>query len=492
MRLVTKLVVLLIAGICAILSVDGYVTVRREVNLFDAEVRRDARVVGQVLDLAIGEVWATQGKARALELIDHADREIPEVHLRWVASDDAVAEPAPHLPAALSQALQSGQPVSAPAPTDERLLYTYVPTEARGRLPGALELGESLEPRDAYIKETTARIAVAVGATVAVCAALALVLGVWVVGRPIHQLVRQARAIGAGELTARTSLSTRDELGELATEMNDMGAHLLTARQRLAAETEEKLRAVAQLRHADRLSTIGKLSSGVAHELGTPLNVVSQRAAMIERSEVTGDEALDSARVIREQASRMEGIIRQLLDFARRRSPRIAPEDLTNVASQTISLVQPLADKRRVRVRAAWSPDASRMPASVDSELLVQAVTNLLINAIHASPQDAEVIVSVDRQRATPPADVDATAGMYCTIAVEDFGAGISDDALPHIFEPFFTTKDVGEGTGLGLSVAYGIVRDHGGWIRVDTGDSGSRFTVFLPVAEAAVAARAS
>ena len=126
--------------------------------------------------------------------------------------------------------------------------------------------------------------------------------------------------------------------------------------------------------------------------------------------------------------------------------------------------------------------DPGPVMARVDLEQMTQVVVNLVMNAVHASRPGGAIAILLDRARAVPPAE-DGRGELPCTrIAVRDEGAGIPPEALPHIFEPFFTTKDIGEGTGLGLSVAYGIVKDHGGWIDVvSRPGEGSAFTVWLP-----------
>src|SRR5204863_590761 len=125
---------------------------------------------------------------------------------------------------------------------------------------------------------------------------------------------QKARRVGTGDLSGPLHLRQRDELGELANEINLMC-------ERLAEERGAREQATEQLRHADRLTTVGKLASGLAHELGTPLNVVRGRAKLIVDHEVEGKEVTDSARIVVEQAERMTALIRQLLDFARPRAP---------------------------------------------------------------------------------------------------------------------------------------------------------------------------
>jgi signal transduction histidine kinase len=236
---------------------------------------------------------------------------------------------------------------------------------------------------------------------------------------------------------------------------------------------------IEQLRHADRLSTVGKLASGIAHELGTPLTVVSGRARLIADG-LSGEETRESALTIADQAQRMTRIIRQLLDFARRRSAAKSPEDLRAVARQTVSLLSPLADKRGARITLD-EPDTPLM-AEVDVGQLQQALTNLVVNAIQAMPRGGAVRCAVGRAPARPPADHGGAEGEYLSVAVTDEGEGMSEETMAHIFEPFFTTKPVGEGTGLGLSVTYGIVKDHGGWIELESSPgAGTRFTIRLP-----------
>jgi signal transduction histidine kinase len=234
-----------------------------------------------------------------------------------------------------------------------------------------------------------------------------------------------------------------------------------------------------QLRHADRLNTVGKLASGIAHELGTPLNVVSGRARMIARG-APPEEAVDNARIIAEQVDRMAKIIRQLLDFARPRGAQKAPADLATLARQTLSLLEPLGKKRAVGLHFEERAGAGAR-AEVDAGQLQQVLTNLIMNGIQATRGGGDLSVTIERVRARPPADHGGPEGDYIAIRVADQGDGIPPEVLPRVFEPFFTTKDIGEGTGLGLSVTYGIIQEHGGWIDVQTEvKKGSTFTVYL------------
>jgi signal transduction histidine kinase len=254
-------------------------------------------------------------------------------------------------------------------------------------------------------------------------------------------------------------------------------------RERLELEVSRRESAVEQLRHADRLNTVGKLASGLAHELGTPLNVVAGRASLIASRRVAGDEACKSAEVIVQQTERMSAIIRNLLSFARRGGARKSPLDLSRLVRETVALLEPLAKKQGVEIHVM---NGTPHVAPVNAGELQQVLTNLVMNAVQAMPKGG--VVRVTLEQGPVPADhgrASRSSTPYARIRVKDEGTGIAPDVLPHIFDPFFTTKDVGDGTGLGLSVTFGIVRDHGGWIEASsTLGEGAEFVVYLPQAD--------
>jgi signal transduction histidine kinase len=315
---------------------------------------------------------------------------------------------------------------------------------------------------------------------VVACGLVAWLVGLRLVGKPVQALVEKARRIGRGDFSGPLVLSRGDELSQLAGEMNGMAADLEDALRKVQNESAARVRAVEQLRHADRLGTVGKLASGLAHELGTPLNVVAGRAKMIANGEIEdAAEGVESARIIADQAERMTRIVRQLLDFARHRPAEKRRTDLGALARQTASLLAPIAFEQGVTV--GYEEPAEPVFARIDAAGIQQALTNLLLNAIQASRPGSGVTISL---AAHENANVvkGSYEGPWALIGVRDHGAGISDEAMPQLFDPFFTTKPVGEGTGLGLSVSHGIVEEHGGLIEVASEPSrGSCFQVWLP-----------
>ena len=200
---------------------------------------------------------------------------------------------------------------------------------------------------------------------------------------------------------------------------------------------------------------------------------------MLFRSEVPPEEAPASAKIIHSQTERVTKIVRQLLDFARRRVPNRTEIDLGELADRATQLLATLAKKSRVDVKLA---PIENVKLQVDAAQIEQALTNLVMNGIHAMPEGGDLTISVREEKAAPRDQPDRLK-RCAVVEVSDTGVGISDANLERIFEPFFTTKGVGEGTGLGLSVTHGIVADHGGWMQAASEEGkGSRFTLYLPV----------
>ena len=465
MRLTLRLLVALTLAALVILGANGYFRVRRELAFFEDDMRRDARLAGRILARAVRDAWRVGGEDAGLAIVRDASLSRQHIEVRWTWLDDASLRD--ELDPALLARARDGEIIAQHAISGEgEHLITLVPVMVPGGQLGAIELSEPLADEANYIRDSIRDSVVATFLLIGTMAAASLAIGVVFIGRPTRALVAKARRAAEGDLGGPLRLPQRDELGQLARELDAMCERLAESRDRAAAETDARIRAVEQLRHADRLTTVGMLASGVAHELGTPLNVVGGRAQMIEGGEVTGDELRDSARIIREQTARMTTIVRQLLDFARRRPPRCEQVALRPIVARVLALVETIARKRRVELNLTGD-DAT---AWVDEDQLEQALLNIVVNALQATPPGGTVEVGVGA--ATP----------WASVRIADTGAGMDEATLARVFEPFFTTKGVGEGTGLGLAVTYGIVREAGGRIDVESRPgAGSAFTVHVP-----------
>ncbi|HYB12940.1 MAG TPA: HAMP domain-containing sensor histidine kinase [Myxococcota bacterium] len=483
MRLVRKLTLTLLAGFAVIFAIQAWLSMREFAEAYEADISRDHRVMGRALAAAVAASLRDHGPDAAVSMIAEADARELQTEIRWVHLDAAPGSPgAPALPREQVVPAELGHDVSLVDRSrgNHGMVYTYTPVVVDGRVAGEIELSQSLEGEQRFIHVRFLHEIAVTAALVLVCGGVAWLLGVRLVGEPVRQLAEQARRIGAGDLSSRINLRQHDELSLLADEMNTMTDNLAEARVQLESETAARLAAIEQVRHADRLATVGQLASGIAHELGTPLNVISGHAAMIASGEVFSElETRETACVIHEQTNRMVGILRQLLDFARRKSTERSPADLVKLARETVAFLEPLAAKRGVVLD--FVDRELVVPAEVDTGQIEQVLTNLVVNAIQASPPGAHVQVQAMTRRLAPKEGNGSERRCVC-VEVRDRGEGISGGDRARIFDPFFTTKPVGEGTGLGLSVAYGIVADHGGWIDVTSeAGRGSVFTVWLP-----------
>ncbi|MEZ6185364.1 MAG: HAMP domain-containing sensor histidine kinase [Planctomycetota bacterium] len=472
MKLTHKLTALLVAGNCAVLCGYGLLARARELAMFEAAMERETFRAGSTLLAAVEPTWGRAGRDAAVDLIAHASGRQPDRAFRWYPELEA-------LPVRERLAREGRAFVRR-----EGALHTWIRFAPPGEPEGALEVTQAMEEDLAYVRSSTSLLATATLASVVVSGAIAFGVGSALVGRPIQALVARVREVGAGDLAARLDLGRRDELGALADALDRMAADLQAASARASAEAEARRATLNQLRHAERLATVGRLAAGVAHELGTPLNVVLARAKLLERQRGEPERVEAHAAAVREQTQRMTRIIRQLLDFARGGDAEKRRVDLVAVARGVIEALAPLARKRGVAFAlegadAAW--------AVADPTQIEQVLTNLLMNAAHASPEGERVELRVARVQGDPPPDHDATPGPRWCLEVRDRGPGVPLELQQRIFEPFFTTKDVGEGTGLGLPVAHGIVVEHDGWIELDSAPGeGATFRVLLPCAEEA------
>jgi two-component system NtrC family sensor kinase len=234
---------------------------------------------------------------------------------------------------------------------------------------------------------------------------------------------------------------------------------------------ERELR--VRLMESDRLAAVGELVAGVAHEVNNPLSSISAFAQLLLRDGTMTPSQRESLEVIRAETMRASQVVKDLLAFARRSEPQSAPLDLNGVVGRTLRMRQYQFNEASVRVEAELAADLPSV--SGDARQLQQVCLNLLTNAVQAMSPGGGVL----RVHTYQTNDL-------VRLEVKDTGPGIPVDARAHIFEPFFTTKKEGEGTGLGLSVSYGIVTTHGGTIEVaETGPGGTTFRVTLPAASA-------
>jgi two-component system NtrC family sensor kinase len=293
---------------------------------------------------------------------------------------------------------------------------------------------------------------------------------------PIHS---RGRILGTLSL-GRQSSDTFDEREVALVEATADQIGIALDNARLYSETvrqlEELRRTQAQLIHAEKLSAVGELASGVAHEINNPLTtILGQAHLLLERAEVT-PHLRERLTIIADEASRAARIVQNLLLFSRHYPPERRPCGLADQVRRVLELKAYQLERDNIQIRTEFE---TCPPVSADENQLQQVVLNLVQNAHQAMAHQSDERVLTVRVRALNPA--------AAAIEVLDTGAGITPDALPRLFDPFFTTKPPGEGSGLGLSVSYGIVAEHKGKLRGENRADrrGAVFTVELPIGEA-------
>ena len=339
-------------------------------------------------------------------------------------------------------------------------------------------------------------------------AVLLITLGVFLlfrhlVHRPVERLLGAMGRVRGGDLTAQAPEAARDEIGTITREFNRMLTRLreMTAEreaqnqlleQRVGEATSELAERNVQLEDAnlelyrttrrltelERLAAAGQLAAQFAHEVGTPLNLISGHVQLLLASDAHDHEALRARlSTISQQIERIERIVRSMLDRTRPEAGEPVPLDLNALLRRTFDAAAPTLDASRVRLDAALAEDLPHVGG--DADRLQQVFINLVNNALDAMPAGGELRVT------TSSADGDDDDdGARVVVEFVDTGTGMSEDVRAHIFDPLYTTKARGRGTGLGLVVVRQVLAEHGGHIEVESEPGrGARFRLIFPAA---------
>lgn len=361
---------------------------------------------------------------------------------------------------------------------------------------GWIELGMSMDNVNKATTEAT-KAAILLAFLVLMLTIVVVVLIVTAVVKPITSLAEATDQISHGDFSTVVKVDRSDEIGRLAETFNRM-THTLrqsreeieqynrTLEEKIIERTHQLENAQAQLIQSEKMSAIGQLAAGVAHELNNPLGgILGYAQFTLEKlrkntPEKTTPKEIDSyVRYVSDielQARRCKTIVQNLLRFSRTsRTVEFEEVNVNQTLEQTLSFVEHQLRISQIELKVEM---AEQLPLiQGNGGQLQQVFTNLIINAMHASKPGSTITIST---RYCPAL---GQFGGTVEIAVADHGHGIATENLKKIFEPFFTTKEIGKGTGLGLSVSYGIVKEHGGEITVESEvDQGTTFTIIMPV----------
>lgn len=499
MRVSTKLTVGLSLVSSVILGGYGYWQYQEEERDLRSVAERDFRTLGMAVGVAVENSLRDGQTADIREILDSLELGEPDI-------DVVVVDRNRHLTAHSLDVGQSGESALAwldelkvpipPAGNEAEPTVRFEDSNGRLRLVGVfplwgndrVNLGTMViaRPLDALRNDLSRTLASALASSLILIAGIVAVgwlLTVLYVRRPLERLIAAMRTVRDGDLSAISPPLSADELGTVATEFNAMTGDLAQARRQLLQAAEGREALEQSLMHLDKLATVGQLSAGLAHEIGSPLQVLGGRArALAQRADVPAD-VLRTARIIEEQSNRITAIVEQLLSFARRRTPQMAEIDVGPPVAQIADLLD--SESRRRGVHLEFRRPAALPTVIADADQIQQVAMNLVSNALRATPRGGRVRVSLGES-------VFQTAdGMYeqasVALSVEDSGAGIPEPLRRRIFEPFFTTWATSGGTGLGLAVVKAIVDDHRGTLAVGSSpDGGTSFVVHFPAAAGA------
>jgi two-component system NtrC family sensor kinase len=300
--------------------------------------------------------------------------------------------------------------------------------------------------------------------------------------RPLREMVGATRKIAEGDLSLELPITSKDEIGQLAESFNHMLVRLKQARQELedygrvleekVEERSQQLRKIqASLMQSEKLASLGRLASGVAHEINSPLTGILTFSHLLMRKLKDNPELQKELELIVRETTRVSTIVRGLLDFARESKPQKRPCNINELILHTLSLVERQSVFQNIRIVKNLDPQVPII--LLDANQIQQVFMNILLNAADAMATGGSLTIS------SSPVPGDS----FVRVNFSDTGCGIPEENLNRIFDPFFTTKADKKGTGLGLAVSYGIIDRHRGRIEVQSEiDRGTTFTIQLPV----------
>jgi signal transduction histidine kinase len=364
---------------------------------------------------------------------------------------------------------------------------------ARKSVLGVLDVTVSLKPVQARLAQSTRQAVLLSTLAVLIITGSLFFLLRQAVRQPIHRLITATRRVAAGDYARPDvpSADTADEIGFLARSFNEMMESVQTSQQDLESKLKQKAEqlhsAQFQVVQAEKLSSVGLVAAGIAHEMNSPLMAIVTFAHLIQRKLPAQSQESEDIRMILREADRCAAIIRSLLDFSRDQSqaPELELCDVLPVIEQATKILR--VQLRDHGIETEVTTDARLPSIRANAVQLTQVLVNLLINAMHAMPEGGRITIHADvaakaeyGEIRLPPSSSDTLV----RVRVRDSGTGIQRQHIGKIFDPFFTTKPVGQGSGLGLSVSHSIVQRHHGVLLVESdGATWTEFTMLIPVA---------
>ncbi len=413
----------------------------------------EIRIIGQSLETSLGNALRDRQRADVDETLTTLEALAPTLdihihdpsgaamaHSRGAVIDEPIEQLLMRIAMSRAELV-----VFDPPDNPLRLILAAPLLDDDGALLGMMAIARPIDDLIGDLRRTRARLVLVVIAFLIATVAAGLVLGTIHVTRPITRLLEGVRHVRFGDFRSPVTAVRDDEIGQLVKEFNAMIDALAESRARTEHETEARAGLERGLQRVDKLVTIGQLSAGLAHEIGSPLQVLAGRsAALVGHAD---PEVRRQAEVLVAQCDRITRVIDQLLSFGRRKPSAVGRCDLVVPVRDVIELLTGEAHRRHVVL--TLEIDHGSHEIAGDSDQLQQVALNLVRNALTATPAGGTIAVRID--------SVDDTV----RLCVRDSGVGMDRDTQARVFEPFFTTRASDGGTGLGLAVVRTIANEH-------------------------------
>ncbi len=481
LRLSQKLTLALSLNALVVFAALGAWQLRSEEDDLRIAAERDARLLGRSLQVAFENALRDRQGEDVIETLRELERSEPEVDLfvydaggRLIAAstgarprtDERVRPPSAvrvtFIPESESHTLELAAPLNVASESQKSTLILSRPLDEMRR----------------DLRATRTRVVFSVWSFVCAVAGLTMLLSRFWVAHPLEQMIDRMRRVRAGDLSSASISARSDEVGEALREFDVLVRELAEARHRLEAEIEHRRRLEDGMRRLDKLVTVGQLAAGLAHEIGSPLQVLAGRIRALQRNADRPDETRRIAGILLEQTERITRIVSRLSGVLRRAPLRFEPTDVAKATRTVIDLMEGEARRRGITLRLAATNDLPSI--SSDGDQIQQLVLNLVRNALEASEPGGTIDVMVSQ---VPPEFENARMQAGVRISVEDHGRGMDQATVERACEAFFTTREHEGGTGLGLAVVKDIVDEHRGMLEVQSEPGvGTRVDVLLPL----------
>jgi hypothetical protein len=376
----------------------------------------------------------------------------------------------------LSQALLLGKKVRISSPLrGERFITVSSPLYQDRSIIGGFKVKISLSDLDKSISQSRTVVI----SYILFAAFLIIFFGTFLLNRylvkPIERLITFTGQISEGEFQSRSIINEKNEIGKLSLSLNQMAERLSEDKKKIEEyiasleKTNQRLKdAQEEVLRSEKLASLGKLSTGIAHEIGNPLGVIRGYIGMLLKEEEIRKEIRDYFRRMEIEIDRIDRIMRELLDYSRTSPAEFSRVDVNQVIMASLSLTSLQKSTQDIKVNLVL--DDHLPPVLANGQQLLQVMVNIVLNARDALPKGGEITISTHQ------------SGGNISIEIRDNGMGIREEDVPKIFDPFYTTKGPGEGTGLGLAISLRIIESFRGKIKVVSNPGrGTTFTILLP-----------